>query len=87
MRWPTSLRFEAHLLASPIACSSEGIDQILFGPANGILLDHDHETVIKLRGPRFKSYADQFIPPLIFARQHVGNVLANAARFLARDSR
>jgi predicted dehydrogenase len=57
----------------------------IYGPANGILLDQDHETVIRLRGPRFKSYANQFIPPLIFARQHVGNVLANAARFLRRD--
>ena len=57
----------------------------IYGPANGILLDQDHETVIRLRGPRFKSYADQFIPPLIFARQHVGNVLANAARFIKRD--
>lgn len=57
----------------------------VYGPANGIILDHDHETVIRLRGRRFKSYADHFLPPLMFARQHVGNVLGNAARFLARD--
>ena len=57
----------------------------IYGPANGILLDQDHETVIRLRGQRLKSYADKFIPPLYIARQHVGNVLSNAGRFLARD--
>jgi len=57
----------------------------IYGPSNGLVLDHDHETVIRLRGPRFKSYADQFIPPLNFARQHVSNVVSNAVRCLARD--
>ncbi len=57
----------------------------IYGPKNGVFLDQDHETLIKLRGGRFKSYADKFIPPLIFAGQHIGNVLTNARTFLARD--
>jgi predicted dehydrogenase len=57
----------------------------IYGPANGLILDQDHETVIALRGRRFKSYGDKFIPPFIVARQHVGNAIANAKTFLARD--
>ena len=41
--------------------------------------------MIKLRGKRFKSYGEKFIPPLIFAGQHIGNAVTNAKTFLARD--
>ena len=57
----------------------------VFGPKNGLVLDQDHETLIKLRGGRFKSYLEQFIPPVIFAEQHLGNVVRNVGTFLARD--
>ena len=57
----------------------------IYGPGNGLVLDQDHETLIKLRGRRFKSYADKFVPPLIFAGQHIGNAVTNARTFLARD--
>ena len=32
----------------------------LFGPKNGLALDQDQETLIKLPGRRFKSYAEKF---------------------------
>jgi predicted dehydrogenase len=57
----------------------------LYGPRNGIVLDHDHEILIKLRGKRFKSYAEKFAPPAIFARQHLQNLRHNLGSFLARD--
>jgi len=57
----------------------------IFGSKNGLLLDQDHEILLRLRGAKFKSYAEYFIPPLLFARQHVGNLLGNARLFLARD--
>jgi predicted dehydrogenase len=57
----------------------------VYGPKNGLLLDQDHETLIELRGRRFTSYADKFVPPMLFARQHLGNLLFNGRRFLARD--
>jgi predicted dehydrogenase len=57
----------------------------VFGPKNGLLLDQDEETLIKLRGGRFKSYVDKFVPPLIVAGQQVGNVMTNARTFLAND--
>jgi len=57
----------------------------LFGPKNGLVLDHDDETLIKLRGQRFTSYAEKFVPPAIFAKQQLGNLATNLRTFLARD--
>jgi len=57
----------------------------LYGPKNGLLLDHDHETLITLRGRRFPSYVEKFVPPVLEARQQIANVIANAKTFLARD--
>jgi predicted dehydrogenase len=57
----------------------------IYGPKNGLVLDHDHEILIRLRGNKYKSYADKFIPPLSFAAQHVGSLIENAKLFLARD--
>jgi predicted dehydrogenase len=57
----------------------------VYGPKNGLILDQDNETLIRLRGQRFKSYAEKFIPPLIFAKQNVGNLFTNAKLFLGRD--
>lgn len=57
----------------------------VYGPKNGLVVDHDDETVIKLRGNRFTSYAEKFIPPVINARQYLGNLTTNMKAFLARD--
>ena len=57
----------------------------IYGTRNGLVLDQDHEILIRLRGSKFKSYADKFIPPLSFAKQHLGNMVENARLFLARD--
>ena len=57
----------------------------IYGPKNGLILDQDNETLILLRGRRYKSYAEHFVPPFIFAKQYLGNVLRNGRKFLARD--
>jgi predicted dehydrogenase len=57
----------------------------LYGPKNGLVLDHDQQTLIKLRGTRFKSYAEKFVPPALFARQYLGNLKTNLGTFLRRD--
>ena len=57
----------------------------LYGEKNGLLLDHDQETLIKLRGTRYASYAEKFIPPLKFAKQYLGNWKTNVGTFLRRD--
>ena len=57
----------------------------LFGPKNAIILDQNHEVVLRLRGNKFKSYADYFIPPLLFAKQQLGELKKNVRLFLKRD--
>jgi predicted dehydrogenase len=57
----------------------------LYGPANSLVLDQDHETVIVLRGRRLTSYLAKFVPPVDIAGQQVGNLLTNVRAFLARD--
>jgi predicted dehydrogenase len=57
----------------------------IYGRKNGLVLDQDQETLIRLRGARFKSYVERFVPPVIMARQYAGNVGTNLRTFLARD--
>jgi predicted dehydrogenase len=54
----------------------------LYGPANGLVLDDDEQTVIRLRGARYKSYAEKFVPPVNYARQYLGNLRRNLGLFL-----
>jgi predicted dehydrogenase len=57
----------------------------MYGTKNGLFLDQDHETLIKLRGQKFRSYADIFIPPLLLAKQHFGTLVTNLRLFMGRD--
>lgn len=57
----------------------------VYGAKNGLILDEDNQTLIRLRGQRFVSYAEKFIPPIIFAKQYVGNLAHNVGLFWARD--
>lgn len=57
----------------------------IYGPKNGLVLDSDHDILLKLRGDKFKSYADKFLPPVQFAKQHLGNLITNAKLFLRND--
>jgi predicted dehydrogenase len=57
----------------------------IYGTKNGLVLDHDQETLIKLRGSRFPSYAEKFLPPVLFSKQYVANLATNARSFLASD--
>jgi predicted dehydrogenase len=57
----------------------------LFGPRNGLLLDQDHELLIKLEGRALKSYTNKFVPPLRFAKQHFKNVVGNLSLFAKRQ--
>ena len=57
----------------------------IYGPENGLLLDDDQQSVLRLRGERFKSYAEKFLPNLLFAKQHAGNFFSNLRSFLASD--
>jgi predicted dehydrogenase len=57
----------------------------IYGAKNGLIMDQDQETLIKLRGARFPSYLEKFAPPAIFAGQYLGNLMTNMGTFLNRD--
>jgi len=57
----------------------------LYGAKNGLVLDQDQETLITLQGKRFKSYGEKFFPPVVNARQQLGNLVTNLKIFLKRD--
>jgi predicted dehydrogenase len=57
----------------------------IYGPENGLVLNQNNEILLRLGGAKFKSYADHFIPPVVFAKQYVGNLLENVRLFLAND--
>lgn len=57
----------------------------MYGPKNGLIMDEDQQTLVKLKGSRYKSYLQQFVPPWDHAKQHVGNSLGNIKKFLRAD--
>jgi predicted dehydrogenase len=57
----------------------------IYGSKNGIVVDQAHDILIKLRGEKYKSFVDKFVPPAQFAKQHLGSLITNAKLFLARD--
>ncbi len=57
----------------------------IYGHRNGLLLDQDNETLVRLNGKRYKSYAEHSVSPLVLSKQYLGNVAANAKRFLTND--
>lgn len=57
----------------------------LYGTRNGAILDQDKETLLLLRGQRYQSYAEKFIPPVSFAAQYLYNFTSNLARFARND--
>ena len=57
----------------------------LFGPGNSLHLDEDQQILLKLRGKRYKSFAEKFVPPVAFAGQNLQNFLRNFRLFLSSD--
>lgn len=57
----------------------------LYGASNGLILDQNHEVVVRLRGAKFKSYADFFIPPVQTAKQQLRECAGNVKLFLKHD--
>jgi predicted dehydrogenase len=57
----------------------------VYGSKNGLAVDQDHDILLKLRGDKYKSYADKFVPPAQFAKQYLGNLLTNIRLFLHND--
>jgi predicted dehydrogenase len=57
----------------------------VYGPRNGLIINQEHHSLIKLPGTSYKSYAEKFIPLNYFARQYRKNMMANAKLFIKND--
>ena len=57
----------------------------LYGPKNGLIVDQDQETLVKLTGRRGKSYLEKFVPPIEYSRQYLKNLSTNLRAFIKRD--
>lgn len=57
----------------------------LYGKKNSLIVDDDHQILIKIDDNDYKSYLRYFVPPFQYARQYLGNFLCNFKRFIKKD--
>lgn len=57
----------------------------VYGPVNGLLINQDNHSVIKLPGETYKSYLNAFMPLRYLAKQYRSNMYSNAKLFIKRD--
>jgi len=57
----------------------------IYGPKNGLILNQEHHSLIKVPGVEYKSYLNKIIPLNNYAKQYRKNRLANINLFLKRD--
>ncbi len=57
----------------------------IYGSKNGIIVDHDQQTLVRLGGIRRKSYLEKFVSPMVLAKEYASNVKYNAMQFAKRD--
>lgn len=57
----------------------------IYGKKNGLVVDHFHRTLVKLKQIRMKSFMNYFVSPLVFGREYIGNSFHNIGQFLKRN--
>jgi len=57
----------------------------LYGPKNSLIVDDEHQTLIKIDNKEYKSYLRYFIPPFGYAKQYIENVSKNFRKFIKKD--
>lgn len=57
----------------------------LYGLKNSLIVDDEHQILIKIKNKKYKSYLRYFIPPFEYAKQYVGNFGRNFNKFLTKD--
>jgi predicted dehydrogenase len=57
----------------------------LYGRKNSLIVDDEHQILIKIEDKEYKSYLRYFIPPFEYAKQYVGNFGRNYYKFLMKD--
>lgn len=56
----------------------------IYGPKNSLIVDHEHQTVIKV-SKNYTYYLNHFISPLTDAKQYMANSMTNIKKFIKRD--
>lgn len=69
---------------------STGINPVLhqfrlFGRQNSLIVDNDNQTLIKIKGGKYKSYLNHFVPPVDYAKQYLANSMHNVNKFIRKD--
>ena len=57
----------------------------LYGRKSSLIVDDDHQILIKIDDRDYKSYLRYFIPPFQYAKQYIGNFGGNFKKFLMND--
>ena len=57
----------------------------LCGPKNSLIVDDDHQIVIKEGDKDYRSHIRYFIPPFEYAKQYIGNFNVNLKKFIMKD--
>jgi predicted dehydrogenase len=57
----------------------------LYGPKNSLIVDDDHQILIKVENRDYKSYLRYFVPPFQYAKQYISNFNVNLRKFMRKD--
>lgn len=57
----------------------------LYGKNNSLIVDEDHQMLIRVNNHEYKSYLNFFVPPFQYAKQYLGNFGWNFGKFLTND--
>ncbi len=57
----------------------------IYGAENGLVVDHFHRSLVKLKKINMKSYLNYFVSPLLFAGGYIANTGHNVMQFLKRN--
>ena len=63
-----------------------GINELrLFGKENALIVDYNHQTVIKKENKQYKSYLNRLLPPFILSKQYFSCACRNMNKFLKAE--
>jgi predicted dehydrogenase len=57
----------------------------VYGRKRSLVVDDDHQVVLRFDNNEYKSYMRFFVPPVVFALQYIGNLARNLAKFARND--
>jgi predicted dehydrogenase len=57
----------------------------LYGPVNSLVVDDDHQVLLKVPDKSYRSYLRYFVPPVTSAGQNLRNAGSNARKFARRE--